>query len=107
MKKFLFSALACVAFAGSSFATNSADLTVTNTNEIYVVSQTNFIKNDKSFFICSLIFNVYNRDGELVHQMAASPNVNGSGCLGEAIKLYRELEGAFPDHVINYSIVNS
>lgn len=111
MRKFVLSALACVAFAGSSLAANSNLVENINiselTDENFLVTQNNFIKNDKSFLICSLLFYVYDKGGNLIHEMGATPDASGSGCLGEAINLYKELEAAYPEHIINYTIVNT
>ena len=84
MKKILFSALACVAFAGSSFA--SSEVVESNPCEISIL--------------------VYDRDGNLLDALIDHTFPEGGApCFDHGTSLVNELRGQYPEGVFSISIV--
>ncbi|MBA5791573.1 hypothetical protein H1R17_10140 [Flavobacterium sp. xlx-214] len=91
MKKFIFSALACVAFAGSSFASNeivnckqlnSVELQL-NSEDINLVNE-NFIIKEQLVVnngLCEIVILVFDRGGNLIDAVSRkSANVSADWC---------------------------
>lgn len=98
MKKFMFSALACIAFAGSSFASNEIDLKA---------CLSDVVLEDP----CILTLRVYsvgeNGALTLVEIGGPSADLTGSACLEWALEKVKDAENRWPEHKVTYELVGN
>lgn len=115
MKKLLFSALACVAFAGSSFASNETDVKENSfykeNIESYSFTNSNLEKlletyNSKfSHYPCQFSISVIAPDGELLEFHWVIGREGGEPCLNRMVEDAAMLQGMFPEAILEFQII--
>lgn len=94
MKKLVFSTLACVAFAGSAFASNE---TVDN---IDVFENLNF-----SDHPCQFLILVLDRHGNILDHVIFYGSKEGDPCLDNMMGEAERLQGLYPRAVLEFDII--
>ena len=106
MRKFAFSALACVAFAGSSFASNEiVENSIFLDNEFSIENKNSELL-DEDFKPCQVEFWIYDADGgvvDYIHRITDTPTKGD--CYTFAGTIMREYELAFPQYTIGDEII--
>lgn len=92
MKKLLFSAMACIAFAGSAFASNEVvDSTINQDEYLRTIEKLNNSSDDQTIY-CTVIID-YRINGRSYSYTAHSMVENGQGCSSFADLVANELAG--------------
>ncbi|HLV15043.1 MAG TPA: hypothetical protein VKY41_07680 [Xanthomarina sp.] len=115
MRKLVFSAIACVAFAGSSLASNEAHV---NNNYFYndnveSNSYTNhsmeevlrFYNTNAAYYPCQFSISVISPDGELLEFHWVIGREGGEPCLNRLVADAAMLQGMFPEAVLEFDII--
>lgn len=96
MRKLVFSALACVAFAGSGFASNKV-----------VVEKQDFESAVEEFAPCRVFFAVYDGSGDVLDYVYHETNTPTlGGCYAYGAQLMLEFEALYPDGRIGDESIN-
>ncbi|GEM52725.1 hypothetical protein EB1_25150 [Empedobacter brevis NBRC 14943 = ATCC 43319] len=101
MKKLFFSALACVVFAGSAFASNEV---VSENSQI----SENLLKKEDP---CQLTVRVYSVDRSGVYTLVEigghSVDKSGSACSEWSTGIIKEYESRWPGHKVTHELVSN
>lgn len=91
MKRFIFSALACIAFATTAFASNEI------ANSVITID-------DDEFAPCEIFISVYSHEGEIVDTIYFSSGDGKKPCADYAAGFVEELRYIYPEYTIEVTI---
>lgn len=86
MRRFVLSAIACVAFAGSSFASNEVTNEVTEINNAELAAEENVSELEKVEFAKTCVMSIKDKNGNILGTVYVTDVPDNVSCNSQAVK---------------------